>query len=277
MTRSKGKARAKASKRVKNKQKNDYFVRKKHLIESIKKYDDFVLYEESKEVPHGHDVKSTFKKMRQVLNATKNGIGLASNQIGITKRLVIIKNDSSSDDITYMINPVIESTSGKKKYGREMCLSYPETLAVVERFISVEVSYYDENWKKHTIEYKEGNILGIVVQHELEHLSKGHCQVWDWWKDPEGKKKELEEKFKAAEEQTDGQNQTGGYDIEESDDLKKEKEELGLEDVDLLPMQEKMVEAMTAEEIVEDVEALAEAIESGEELIAKEVEIKEEK
>ena len=221
MTRNKGKARAKASKKANIKKKSDNFLRKKHLIESIKKYDDFVLYEESVEVPNGYDVKSTFKKMRQVLNATKHGVGLAANQVGVSKKMVIIKPDSDSDSITYMINPEIESTSGNKKYGREGCLSYPDTLAFIERFTSVEVSYHDENWIKHTVEYKEGDILGVVVQHEIEHLSSGHCQVHDWWKNPDGMRKELEEKFKPQEEQTE--ESTGGYDVEESDDLKEEK------------------------------------------------------
>ena len=76
-----------------------------------------------------------------------------------------------------------------------------------------------ENWKKHTVEYKKGDILGIVIQHELEHLEEGHCQVYDWWKDPEGKKKELEERFKKTEEKT------SSNEVVESEDMKREKEE----------------------------------------------------
>jgi len=262
MSKPKGKARAKANRKAKNKQKNDYFVRKKYLIESIRKYDDFVLYEESKEVPHGEDVKGTFKKMRQVLNATKNGVGLASNQIGITKKMVIIKPDSDSDDITYMINPVIESTSKKKKYGKEMCLSYPGVSGMIEKYTSVEVSYYDQDWKKHTVEYGEGNFLGIIFQHEFEHISlKGHCQVWEWWKDPEGKQKELEEKFKPEEEQN------SNNDVVESEDLKKEKEEISLNDIELFPFQEealKVIEEDAQKEPNEETKEAIEQLEAGE-------------
>jgi peptide deformylase len=221
MSKPKGKARAKANKKKKNKQKNDFFLRKKRLLGEILKYDDPTLSVECEAVLEGEDVREAFKKMKQVLNATENGVGLAASQIGITKKMTIIKSDSSSKDITYMINPQIESTSKDKKFGREGCLSYPKTYAFVERFASVEVSYFDQDWKKHTVEYEEGNILGIIIQHELEHLSKGHCQIYDWWKDPEGKKKELEERFKSEEEQEES---TGGYEVVESEDMKKERE-----------------------------------------------------
>lgn len=221
MSRLKGKARANANKKKRNKQKNDFFLRKKHLLGEIRKYDDPILAEICEDVTKDDaiDIKGVFKKMKQVLNATKNGVGLAASQIGIPAKMIIIKSDSDSNNITCMINPQIESMSRDLKFGKEGCLSYPDTFALVERFTSVEISYYDEDWKKHTIEYNEGNILGIVAQHELEHLEKGHCQIYDWWKDPEGKKKELEERFKPPEEKVDGN------EVVESEDMKKEREE----------------------------------------------------
>jgi peptide deformylase len=218
MTRLNGKARAKANKKKRNKHKNDFFLRRKNLLGEIIKYDDPMLSIECEVVPEGQDVKDIFKKMKQVLNATENGVGLAASQIGVAKKMIIIKSDSSSRDITCMINPEIETTSRKMKFGKEGCLSYPNTYAFIERFTVVSVSYCDENWKKHTVEYEEGNILGIVIQHELEHLLEGHCQIHDWWKDPEGKKKELEERFKPQEEDTSSE-------IVESEDKKKENAE----------------------------------------------------
>ena len=220
MTRLKGKARAKANKKKRNKQKNDFFLRRKNLLWEIRKYDDPELAVKCEAVTKEDaiDIKSVFKKMKQVLNATENGVGLAASQIGIPANMIIVKSDSNSKDITCMINPQIESTSREQKFGREGCISYPSTYAFVERFTSIEVSYHDENWKKHIVEYKEGDILGIIFQHEYDH-TLGICQVGDWWKDPEGKKKELEERFKKTEEKT------SNNDVVESEDLKKEKEE----------------------------------------------------
>ena len=224
MTKLKGKARAKANKKKRNKQKNDFFVRKKNLLSEIRKFDDPALSEMCEIVLEGEDVKDIFKKMMQVINAIDNGVGLAASQIGISKKMAIIRPDSESKDIVCMINPKIESTSGEKKFGREGCLSYPNTFAFIERFTSVEVSYFDQDWKKHIAQYEEGNILGIIIQHELEHL-EGHCQVYEWWKDPEGKKAELEERFKKEEKEEDPKESTGGYEVVESEDMRREREE----------------------------------------------------
>ncbi len=218
MTKLTGKAKSRANKKKRNQQKNDFFLRRKKLIGEIRKYDDPALFVKCDEAVKGEDVKSIFKKMVQVLNAAKYGVGLAASQIGVTKNIVIIKPSIDSNAITCMINPEIESTSGKKKLGREMCLSYPNVSGFIERYTSVEVSYYDENWKKHTVEYEEGNILGIIVQHEISHLTHGHCEIYDWWKDPEGMKKKLEERLKKPEEKK------SKYEVVESEDLKKEKE-----------------------------------------------------
>jgi len=220
MTKLKGKARAKANKKKRNKQKNDFFLRRKHLLEEIRKYDDPMLSVECEVVPEGQDVKDIFKKMKQVLNVTENGVGLAASQIGVAKNMIIIKSDSKSRDITCMINPEIESTSREMKFGIEMCLSYPGIRGMVERFTSVEISYYDENWKEHTVEYKEGNILGIIVQHEISHLTFGHCEIYEWWKDPKGMQKKLEERFKPKEEEI------SSNEVVESEDMKREKEKI---------------------------------------------------
>ena len=91
MSKPKGKARAKANKKKKNKQKNDFFLRKKRLLGEILKYDDPTLSVECEAVLEGEDVREAFKKMKQVLNATENGVGLAASQIGITKKINIIK------------------------------------------------------------------------------------------------------------------------------------------------------------------------------------------
>ena len=219
MTKLKGKAKARYSKKQKNKNKNDFFIRRKRLLAEILKYDNPILEVKCETVlPEEKDkVVDIFKKMKQVLNVTENGVGLAASQIGITKRIIIIKSDSKSKEITCMINPEIISNSDEMKYGKEGCLSYPDTYAFIERYTSITVKYLDEDFKEHEIEYKEGNILGIIVQHEMEHLEEGHCQVHDWWENPKYMEEILQEKLNPSKEEK--------YDVVESEDLKKEKEE----------------------------------------------------
>ena len=218
MTKLKGKAKARYSKKQKNKNKNDFFIRRKRLLAEILKYDNPILEVKCETVlPEEKDkVVDIFKKMKQVLNVTENGVGLAASQIGITKRIIIIKSDSKSKEITCMINPEIISNSDEMKYGKEGCLSYPDTYAFIERYTSITVKYLDEDFKEHEIEYKEGNILGIIVQHEMEHLEEGHCQVHDWWENPEIMEKIVQNKLQPPKEES--------YDVVESEDLQKEKE-----------------------------------------------------
>ena len=239
MTRAKGKARARANKKKRNVQKSNNFLRKKSLLSEIRKWDDPILEAECEVVPDGEDVKSIFKKMKYVLNASDNGVGLASSQIGIAKRIVIIKPNVNSSKITCMVNPEIISHSEKMKFGRESCLSYPGISGIIERYVWVEIKYYDEEWKEHIKKYEEMNAR--IVSHEIDHIL-GKCQVYDWWKNPEEKQKELEERFREQEEVEE--EQEGGYEVVESEDLKKEKADVPIEDIDLLPIQEKMVEVI---------------------------------
>jgi len=219
MPKQRGKVRDRARKKEKNKSKNDFFLRRKNLLVQIRKFNDPILEAECDEVISDDKVlvEETFKKMIQILTMTKNGVGLAASQIGVTKKLAIIRPDSKSHKITCMINPEIIAESDKMKYGKEGCLSYPDTYAFVERYTSVTVRYLDEEWKEHEVKYDEGDILGIIIQHELEHLDAGHCQIHDWWENPEMMEKILRKKL-APEGKSSNE-------VVESEDLKKEKEE----------------------------------------------------
>ncbi len=216
MTRAKGKARARNSKKKKNQQKNSFFLRKKKLIGEIRKYDDPILTVECEEVSNGEDVKDIFKKMKQILNVTDNGVGLAASQIGITKKMVIIRPDSKSTNITCMVNPEIIEHSKEMKWGRESCLSFPGISGYVERYTSVTVKYMDEEWKEHIVKYEEEDILGVVVQHEISHIL-GHCKIYNWWKNPKMMQAVLKKKLTPVKQES--------YEVEESEDMKREKEE----------------------------------------------------
>lgn len=256
MTKLKGKAKARARKKKVLQSKKSAAAYKEKMLSKILKYDNEILMQECGPVSQGNPhVLETISTMKKVLGCTENGVGLAASQIGILERVIILKPDARKYKTIAMINPEIISYSENKKYGIEGCLSYPATFSPVERYVSIKVKYFDEDWKKCVKEYKESEIEGIIVQHEIEHLSEGYCQIHDWWKDPEGKQVELRERFEKDVEPEEVVGQTGGYDIVESEDFKKEREEL-------------------AEEICEDVEVLAEAIESGEDLKVKTVKVK---
>jgi len=254
MSKLKGKARSKARKNKGRQSKLSRESYKRGLLSSILKYDAPFLADECQTVPENTDVSKDISDMKKVLGCTENGVGLAASQIGICKKIIVFRKDSNSSKMTVMINPEIVSHGMDKKYGIEGCLSYPKTFAPVERFTSIEVEYFDENWKKCTKEYEEGEIEGVVVQHEIEHLLFGHCQIHDWWKNPEGKQQELKDKFEPK---------SSSNTVVESDDLKSER------------AAEVTKEALSENNfVVEDIEELAESIDSGQEITVEKVESK---
>ncbi len=103
-----------------------------------------------------------------------DGIGLAANQVGVSKSLVIIDVSPSLDNGTkeapiVMINPVIQNFSEEENEFKEGCLSVPLFYEKVIRPAQINIKYYDLNGKEHNRE--ADGILATVMQHEVDHLS----------------------------------------------------------------------------------------------------------
>ncbi|MCD6435229.1 MAG: peptide deformylase [Clostridiales bacterium] len=216
------KAKKRKAKRLVNKKSHDAYI--SSLLSKIKKYDDVCLLEKCEEVLISEDftaqkkLKNTMKQIGKVLAATKNGVGLAAPQIGIMQQIIALRPDSRRNDIIFMINPFIEKHSEEQKYGQEGCLSYPGVFGFVKRYSSITVNFWDEDLKFKTKSYKEGEIEGIIIQHEIEHLQEGHCSLYDWWKNPKEKKQQLKEEFESQEA-------LSANEVVESEDFKREKAE----------------------------------------------------
>ena len=95
------------------------------------------------------------------------GVGLAANQIGITKTVAVF---DAQDELgpRVMINPEIVETSGEWVY-EEGCLSVPGKYWEIMRpgFARVRALDLDGN----EVEYAGDGLLGRVLQHEVDHLS----------------------------------------------------------------------------------------------------------
>ncbi|MDQ1266348.1 MAG: peptide deformylase [Bacteroidota bacterium] len=103
-----------------------------------------------------------------------DGIGLAANQVGISKSLIVIDTSGAegakySDPPIVMINPVIESFSDDEIDFPEGCLSVPKFYEKVIRPIQIQVRYYDLEMKEYVFEADE--MLSRVMQHEIDHLN----------------------------------------------------------------------------------------------------------
>ena len=92
------------------------------------------------------------------------GVGLAAPQIGILRRYCIV---DVGDGIIELVNPVIESKSGKQQ-GEEGCLSIPNRYESVTRPMTVTVRAQDRNGNSFTIT-AEG-FKARALCHEIDHL-----------------------------------------------------------------------------------------------------------
>lgn len=105
-----------------------------------------------------------------------NGIGLAANQIGITKRVFVMgsNNIPGFPEPFALFNPRITEASKEMVLDQEGCLSYPGLFLTVKRPSWVIAEY--QNSKGDVIEARFEGYLAKCFQHELDHLD-GVCFV----------------------------------------------------------------------------------------------------
>lgn len=95
-----------------------------------------------------------------------DGIGLASPQVGILKRIAIIRTEL--DEIVEFINPVFVKSEGEQM-SNEGCLSVENRRGNVRRPLSVEVAAYDRNGVKFDRTFS--GMDATVCCHEFDHLN----------------------------------------------------------------------------------------------------------
>ena len=100
----------------------------------------------------------------------ERGMGLAANQIGITKRFFAIGHESFDTFKKHAIiwNPQIENFSEEKIFDVEGCLSFKDIFVKVERPRVIEVQY--ETTQGKTEFAKLDGMESKCFQHELDHL-----------------------------------------------------------------------------------------------------------
>ena len=105
-----------------------------------------------------------------------SGIGLAANQIGITKRVFVMgsNNIPGFPAPIALFNPRIIEASKELVLDQEGCLSYPGLFLTVKRPSWVVAEY--QNSKGDIVEARFEGYLAKCFQHELDHLD-GICFV----------------------------------------------------------------------------------------------------
>ena len=99
-----------------------------------------------------------------------SGIGLAANQVGIGKRVIIfdIHYKEKGKDLTVLINPTIIFAEDKIEF-EEGCLSVPDFQGNITRKKYIQVQGLDRDGKPINIEAED--LTAICIQHEIDHLN----------------------------------------------------------------------------------------------------------
>jgi peptide deformylase len=118
----------------------------------------------------GYDDKQKFENDMIKLMLDERGMGLAANQIGITKRFFAIGHDSFDTFQKHAIiwNPQVINSSEEKVIDLEGCLSFKDVFVKVERPKIIEVQY--ETTQGKTRFAKLDGMESKCFQHELDHL-----------------------------------------------------------------------------------------------------------
>lgn len=137
-------------------------------------YPDPILKERSS---HIEVIDEEIKKIANDMLLTMyehKGIGLAANQVGVTKRIIVFepKPEEVKGEGQVLINPVIVEIEMKGSIsGQEYCLSVPlfTYKSEVRRYKDIIVK--GQNLEGNIVEIKTGGRLSICLQHEIDHLN----------------------------------------------------------------------------------------------------------
>lgn len=134
-------------------------------LRQIRMNEDELLRKKCRKVEVVDDrIRQLLDDMAETMYHTGNGAGLAANQVGVLKRLVVI---DMGDGLKKLVNPEILSQSGTQEC-IEGCLSFPNKWGKTVRPQKVTVRALNEQGEEFTIT-GEGELAKCLC-HELDHL-----------------------------------------------------------------------------------------------------------
>jgi peptide deformylase len=137
---------------------------------NIRKFGDEVLRRRTDEVESFDDeLQRLIGDMVDTMYAAP-GVGLAANQVGVSKRLMVIDLSvgKNPDELHVFVNPEIVESEGSVTE-EEGCLSIPDFVEIVTRPERVKVRYKDRLGAEREM-WGEG-LMARALCHEIDHLN----------------------------------------------------------------------------------------------------------
>ena len=137
------------------------------MILDIVKYPNKILTKKTKRVGAvDAEIKKLIDNMVETLYA-KRGAGLAANQVGASKQIIVVDDSRGEGNVKVLINPKIISKKGAEIM-IEGCLSFPGLELEIKRPEKIEVEYFDRRGQAQKI--KASELLARIICHEVDHL-----------------------------------------------------------------------------------------------------------
>jgi peptide deformylase len=132
----------------------------------IRLFGDPVLRTVADEVtdPSDPTLRTLVDDMLETMDAA-GGVGLAANQVGVTRRVFVYDCEG---DRGHIVNPVWSAVGEETQTGREGCLSVPEVGGDVTRAETVHVTGTTVDGEP--VDREVTGLLARCVQHETDHL-----------------------------------------------------------------------------------------------------------
>lgn len=111
-----------------------------------------------------NSVLKLIKSMKETLKKSK-GVGLAAPQVGVNKRLIIVKPQK---EMFVFINPIFTYKSLESDKETEGCLSVPGEWIDIKRSKEVEIEFIGEDSNRYKVRAKD--FFARIIQHECDHL-----------------------------------------------------------------------------------------------------------
>jgi len=133
----------------------------------LHKEDDPVLKQKAENWDFKNHVNAAVieQEMLELMRAS-NAIGLAGNQVGLLRRVFVMKLSDGREIGCF--NPWIMLGDNDKIEGEEGCLSFPNLWLKVKRHNKITAAYLDNTGKNCIIELE--GLDARCFQHELDHL-----------------------------------------------------------------------------------------------------------
>ena len=145
----------------------DAEARRRLALAQIRQYPDPALRMKANDVESFDNDLARLVEQLQHLLVDANGLGLAATQLGVLRRVFVLRPDPDEES-QVLVNPRLVESSDERVADDEGCLSLQGVVIPVERHERVIVEASDPEGNEVRLELD--GLPARVAQHELDHL-----------------------------------------------------------------------------------------------------------